>query len=242
MKILIVDDNPYVLALMQKSLEQHGEVEAYHDGADALLRAVDAPPDLIISDFRMKGLDGRQLVEKLRARPQTRKIPVILVATKSDIEEKLQSVADQVEDFIPKPFFVKDLVQRAKRTIDKIFLEKKQAEAAGSGVPGVIRGRLSEMGIMDLFQSLEMGAKSCCLTIGNAEGTENAQLFFVDGQIQHGVLGDLTGDAVVNKIVHWGDGTFEINFNAPRTTEHTTTTGTQGLLMDALRLLDEEGR
>lgn len=240
MKILVVDDNKHVLALMQKSLEAHAEVEAYHDGTDALLRALDSPPDLIISDYRMQGLDGRQLLEKLRARPQTRKIPVILVATKADIDERLQGLADQVEDFVPKPFFVRDLVQRAKRTLDKIFLERRQSEEAAGG-SGVIRGRLSEMSIMDLFQSLEMGSKTCCLTISDGRG-ESAQLYFADGQICHAVLGITVGDAVVNKIVHWNDGTFEINFNAPRTSEHTTTTGTQGLLMEALRLLDEENR
>ncbi len=240
MKILVVDDNPYVLALMQKSLEPHGEVEAYHDGADALLRAVDSPPDLIISDYRMKGLDGRQLLEKLRARPQTQKIPVILIATKSDIEERLQPVADQVEEFVAKPFFVRELVERAKRTMSKIRLEKRQAEA-GAAASGVIRGRLSEMNIMDLFQSLEMGSKTCCLTISDGVG-DSGELYFVDGQIQHAVSGPARGDQVVNKIVHWQDGSFEINFNAPRATEHTTSTGTQGLLMEALRLMDEENK
>ena len=240
MKILLVDDNPHVLALMQKSLEAHGEVEAYHDGTEALLRAIDSPPDLIISDYRMTGLDGRQLLEKLRSRAQTKEVPFILVATKADIEERLQPVADQVEDFVAKPFFVRDLVQRAKRTLDKVFLAKRQRESAATG--GAIRGRLSEMNIMDLFQSMEMGAKSCLITVSDSKGGDTAQLSFADGQLYNAVMGAVAGDKVVNQVVKWPEGTFEINFTATRPTDTNTSTGTQGLLMEAMRLMDEDNR
>lgn len=226
---------------MQKSLGGHGEVEAYHDAADAFLRAIDSPPDLIVSDYRMKGFNGRELLEKVRGRAETKGIPFILVASKTDIEEQLQGVADQVDEFVSKPFFSKDLLKRVKRTLDKAFLAKRQSESAAAG-SGNIRGRLSEMNIMDLFQSMEMGAKSCMMTVTDATGNESAQLYFGDGQVYHAVFGNITGDKVVNKIVKWPDGTFEINFSAPRATETTTTTGTQGLLMEAMRLMDEDNR
>ena len=74
------------------------------------------PPDLIISDFRMPGLDGRQLFEKLRGRENTRNIPFVFVASRGDIEEKLRpAVGGGVEDFIPKPFFMADLVRQTKK-------------------------------------------------------------------------------------------------------------------------------
>src|SRR5258708_8936229 len=102
----------------------------------------------------MKNMDGRALVQRLRGRAETRSVPVILVATKSDIEEELQGISDQVEELVPKPFFARDLVTRAKRAL----LNRRQADAAAAG-GSAIRGRLSEMNIMDLFQSMEMGAK-----------------------------------------------------------------------------------
>ena len=203
MKIFVVDDNPHVLALMQRTLEPHGEVEAYHDGAEALQRATVAPPDLIISDYRMKGLDGKALLNRIKGYAATKDIPVMLVATRADIDESLQDVAGQVEDFVAKPFFARDLMQRAKRTLDKLYIARKQSESAASG--GAFRGRLSEMNIMDLFQSMEIGAKTCLMTI--SDGNESAQLYFDSGQVYHCVMGDIKGDAVVNKIAKWQDGT-----------------------------------
>jgi CheY-like chemotaxis protein len=246
MKIFVVDDNPHVLALMQQTLDSHGEVEAYGDGADAFARATMSPPDLIVSDFRMKGMDGRVLVESLRARAETREVPVILVAAKADIDEELQTVADQVDEFVTKPFFARELAARAKRTLDKIYINKKQREAAAAGGSS-LRGKLSEMNIMDLFQAMEMGVKTCLITISNGE--HSAEIYFSEGQVYHCTLRpersatvEVKGDAVVNQVAKWKDGTFDINFSAPRSPEKTTETGTQGLLMEAMRLLDEENR
>ena len=166
-RVLVVDDNPLVRDLMAQALEPLCEVIIATDGADALLKAVDDPPDLIITDFKMPGLDGRQLYEKLRAREATRKTPFIFVASRGDIEEKLRPLV-AAEDFLPKPFFVADLVRLAKKVVDRLHLEKLQQRAAR---PGVIQGRLEEMGVAELMQSLEMGQKSCRLTLrrGDAE-------------------------------------------------------------------------
>ncbi len=80
-KILLVDDNPMVLGMLQQALSPLGEVTVATDGADALLKAVDNLPDVLISDYRMPGMDGRQLLEKLKSRPATAGIAVILMAS-----------------------------------------------------------------------------------------------------------------------------------------------------------------
>ena len=129
-QVLIVDDNPLIRDLMCHGMESHCEVISASDGADALLKSVDNPPDLIISDFRMPGLDGRQLFEKLRSRENTRNIPFVFVASRGDIEEKLRpAVGGGVEDFIVKPFFVADLVRQVKKIVDRLHLEKMQKHA-----------------------------------------------------------------------------------------------------------------
>src|SRR5579862_4081140 len=154
-RVLIVDDNPLIRELMCHGMESHCTVISASDGADALLKAIDHPPDLIISDFRMPGLDGRQLYEKLRGRENTRHIPFVFVASRGDIEEKLRpSVGGGVEEFIPKPFFIADLVRQVKKIVDRLHLEKMQRQASR---PGVIQGRLEEMSVTELMQSLEMG-------------------------------------------------------------------------------------
>lgn len=234
-KVLLVDDNPMVLGMLRQALSPLATVSTASDGADALLKAVDDPPDLLISDFQMPGMDGRQLVEKLKSRPATAATAVILLASKSDIADKL-SMQEPVDDMLEKPFFIKEATTRIKRVIDKIALEKMAKEAPGGSA---LRGSLAQMNVIDLVQSLEMGRKSCSLIITHE--SERCEMFFVEGQIKHAVYGSLAGDAAVYKVLSWTGGNFQIDFEG-RSKEHSTTLSTQGLLMEGLRLLDEANR
>ena len=161
-KILLVDDNPMVLALLRDALSPLAKVSTAGDGADALLKAVEEAPDLLVSDYRMPGMDGRQLVEKLKSRSTTSSISVILLATKSDISEKLSLQDHTADEFVEKPFFLREATQRIKRLIDKIALEKMSKSSSSDGI---VRGSLVQMNVIDLVQSLEMGRKSCSLTL-----------------------------------------------------------------------------
>ncbi len=230
--VLVVDDNPLVRELMAQALDPLCHVIIAADGADALLKAVDAPPDLIITDFKMPGLDGRQLYEKLRHREATRNTPFIFVASQGDIEEKLRPLV-AAEDFLSKPFFIPDLVRVAKKFVDRLHLEKLQQRASR---PGLIQGRLEEMGVAELMQSLEMGQKSCRLTL--RRGAQSCELYFAGGQCKDARLGNLEGDAAVFDAINWTDGEFEIDFAAVSDRTNTTRS-TTGLLMEAMRLMDE---
>jgi DNA-binding response OmpR family regulator len=233
-RVLVVEDNPLVMDLIKTGLDAHCELLTVSDGADALLKVIDDPPDMIISDYKMPGMDGRQLFEKLRGRERTRGIPFIFIASRSDVEEKIRPMVEGVEDFIVKPFYLKEFVRRAKKVIDRLHLEKLQQRASR---PGVIQGRLEEMSIMDLMQSLEMGQKGCKLSVQH--GKDKVEMFFVAGQCKHATFGSLTGDKAVFQAVGWTAGEFEIDFNAPPTDKATTTMSTQGLLMEGFRLMDE---
>jgi CheY-like chemotaxis protein len=224
-----------VLGMLQQALAPIGDVSIASDGADALLKAVDELPDVLISDYRMPGMDGRQLLEKLKSRPATSGIAVILMASKADISERL-SMQDPIEDYIEKPFFLKDATHKIKRVVDRIALEKLSKAAS---TDGILRGNLSQMNVIDLVQSLEMGRKSCLLTM--TKGDEKCEIYFNQGQAKHAAYGSITGDEAVFKVLRWTDGNFQVNFNGKSSLE-TTTLNTQGLLMEGLRLLDEAQR
>src|SRR6266851_5486367 len=234
-KLLLVDDNPMVLGMLQQALGSLAEVTAANEAADALLKAVDEPPDLLVCDYRMPGMDGRQLVERLKSRPATANFPTVLMASKADIAEKL-SPQDAADDYLEKPFFLKDATRRIKRMIDRIALEKMAKTAPSDGV---VRGNLSQMNVIDLMQSLEMGRKSCQLSLAH-EG-EKCVVFFVEGQVKHATYGSLVGDEAVFKVLRWTGGNFELDFES-KTDKETTQLNTQGLLMEGLRLLDESQR
>jgi CheY-like chemotaxis protein len=234
-KLLLADDNPLVRDLIEKGIESICEVVIASDGADALLKSIDEPPDVILCDYKMPGLDGRQLFEKLRGREATRHIPFLFMASRADIEERLRPLVDGVEDFIVKPFLIKDLVRVTKKVVDRLHLEKLQKRASR---PGVIQGRLEEMSMIDLMQSLEMGQKSCRLLV--RKGGEQGELYFASGQCRDARIGPTEGDDAVYKVLLWTEGEFEIDFNAANASTRTTTTrNTTGLLMEAMRLMDE---
>ena len=234
-KLLLVDDNPMVLDMLRHALAPFAQVTAAQDAADALLKAVDDPPELVVSDYRMPGMDGRQLVDKLKSRPAMGAFSVILMASRADIDERL-SPQDAADDYLAKPFFLKEATRRIKRTLDRIALEKMAKTAPSDGV---VRGNLSQMNVIDLMQSLEMGRKSCQLKLRN-QG-DQCEVFFVDGQVKHATYGSLVGDEAVFKVLRWTGGNFELNFEG-KTDKETTQLNTQGLLMEGLRLLDESQR
>ena len=233
-KLLLVDDNPMVLA-MHQALAPLAQVSTATDAADALLKAVDNPPDLLVCDYRMPGMDGRQLVERLKSRPATANFSTVLMASKADIAERL-SPQDAADDYLEKPFFLKEATRRVKRMIDRIALEKMAKTAPSDGV---VRGSLAQMNVIDLMQSLEMGRKSCQLSLSNE--ADKCEVFFVEGQVKHATYGSLVGDEAVFKVLRWTGGNFELNFEG-KTDKETTQLNTQGLLMEGLRLLDESQR
>ena len=234
-KLLLVEDNPMVLGMLQHALSPLAVVTAASESADALLKAVDDPPDLVVSDYRLPGMDGRQLIEKLKSRPKTANFSAVLMANKADIAERL-SPQDAADDYLEKPFFLREAVKRIKRMIDRIALEKMAKTAPSDGV---VRGNLAQMNVIDLMQSLEMGRKSCQLTL--TKDGDKCEVFFVEGQVKHATYGSLVGDEAVFKVLRWTGGSFELDFEG-KTNKETTQLNTQGLLMEGLRLLDESAR
>lgn len=206
------------------------------DGADALMKAIEVKPHLIISDYSMPVMDGRALFEKLRARKETQNIPFVFLASQKEIDERLRTVVDGVEDYFVKPFYVRELVRQARRITARL-LQSQMEQQGGRG--GNVTGKLTEMNLLDWMTSLEQGRKNCALVVRNAG--DECTLYFNEGQVTHAVYGDAKGDAAVFKVLRWTEGDWELDFSKT-SPEHTTTMSTQGLMMEGLRLLDEANR
>ena len=234
-KILVVDDNPTILQLMCQTLEKCGEIITATDGADALMKTIDAKPDFIISDYTMPVMDGRALFDNLRSRKETQNIPFVLMASQKEIDERLRMVLEDVEDYVVKPFFTRDLLQQARRITARLLQQRMEKQGGAAGT----KGRLAEISLIDWMQTLEQGRKTCALILRS--GGEDCTLYFSDGQVKHAVCGTLKGDAAVFKVLTWMDGDWEVDFqkNSP---ERTTTMSTQGLMMEGLRMMDEANR
>lgn len=229
--VLLVEDNPMVLALLREALESLAEVE-WETSGDA---ALDLPPDadLVLTDYNMGGINGVELVRRLRGKlPQ---VPALLMATKAEISN-LGPARNEFEEIIEKPFFVRDVMGQVRRVLDKVMLEEMAHQSQRGDE---LRGTLAQMGVIDLLQSLEMGRKTCALTL--ITSSERCTMYFADGQITHAECGRLVGDDAVYHAVAWNEGKFRIDFTG-RSARQTTKKTTQALLLEGLRLLDEASR
>jgi CheY-like chemotaxis protein len=233
-QVLLVDDNPIIRELMLEALSPLAGVQVFASASEAFRRAEAQAPDLIISDYRMPGLSGLELLAKLRISfPQ---VAVVILASRADITGPLAGSSPLVEEFIEKPFFVEEAVTRIKRVLDRITLSKATRDAADSTS---VRGTLAQMSVVDLLQTLDIGRKSCRLVLTRTG--QRGEMQFHDGQLVHATLGNIVGEAAVYEVVAWTEGVFLIDFERTEC-PHTVTHSTQSVLLEALRRFDEAQR
>ncbi|MBR4530114.1 MAG: response regulator [Lachnospiraceae bacterium] len=115
-RVMIIDDDTESLELMKKQLEALYEVEVYTAGAGALAAlagtAPDALPDLILLDIVMNGMDGYEVLDRLKANDTTRAIPVVFLTGMTDEMSEIRGLEMNVVDYLKKPVAGKVLFAR----------------------------------------------------------------------------------------------------------------------------------
>ncbi|GAB5534294.1 MAG: hybrid sensor histidine kinase/response regulator transcription factor [Rubricoccaceae bacterium] len=116
--VLVVDDNNDIRTYLRRHLETAGyRVLEADDGEDALDRIREQLPDLVVSDVMMPRLDGLGLCRAIRSSPETDFIPVLLLTAKAAPEDQLEGLAELCDDYLTKPFDVRQLVARVDTLI-----------------------------------------------------------------------------------------------------------------------------
>ncbi|HEU4539413.1 MAG TPA: response regulator, partial [Polyangiaceae bacterium] len=111
-RVLLADDNADMREYVERLLREYWDVEAVADGAAALASALRSPPDLVLSDVMMPGLDGFALLAALRADERTAAVPVLLLSARAGEEAALEGFAAGAADYLVKPFSSRELVAR----------------------------------------------------------------------------------------------------------------------------------
>jgi putative two-component system response regulator len=113
--ILVVDDTPGILSLMNSVLEGDYKVKIANGGEKALkIVASDSPPDLILLDIMMPGMDGYEVCRRLKHDPKTMNIPVIFFTAMSEMEDEQKGLELGAVDYVPKPISVPIVMARVK--------------------------------------------------------------------------------------------------------------------------------
>ena len=134
-KVLVVDDNPMILKLLNIILSQDYDVTIKSNGIDALNWLEDAHfPDLIISDLKMPYFDGTSFVRNLKISGYYKETPVIVLSGADDLEKQVKNMPFPVEGYIKKPFNPANL----KTIIENVFNSNKNTTSDNSeGEPSV---------------------------------------------------------------------------------------------------------
>jgi signal transduction histidine kinase/DNA-binding response OmpR family regulator len=127
-RILLADDNSDMRAYVRRLLEARGyEVETVADGGAALAAARARPPDLILSDVMMPGLDGFGLLRAVRGDLALASIPVILLSARAGEEAKVEGLEAGADDYLIKPFAARELLARVDANIHLARLRREAA-------------------------------------------------------------------------------------------------------------------
>ncbi|QYO64306.1 response regulator [Leptolyngbya sp. 7M] len=128
--ILAVDDNPTNLATLSQTLKHAGwQVRVAIDGESAIAKAHYEPPDLILLDVEMPGMNGFEVCQQLKANAATQSIPVIFTTALADLDSKVKGLSLGAVDYIIKPFEAQEVVARVQvhlqlRHLTKMLEEK----------------------------------------------------------------------------------------------------------------------
>ena len=103
--ILVIDDDPLNRRLLTATLEHQGhQTSSAEDGKTALAMLADDPPDVVLLDLVMPGMDGIEVLERIKADEELRHLPVIVISGVDDAESVVRCIEMGAEDFLPKPF------------------------------------------------------------------------------------------------------------------------------------------
>lgn len=113
MRILLVEDEQRIVRLLERGLAAHGhQLEAAADGEDGLVMAGDEGIDLVILDIGLPGMDGHEVLRRLRAsRPD---LPVLMLTARDEVTSKVRALDAGADDYLTKPFALEELMARVR--------------------------------------------------------------------------------------------------------------------------------
>ena len=118
-RVLIVEDNEEIRWLVAERLKSEFIVLEAVDGSAGLKVATEQTPDLVITDLMMPGMEGTELCRRLKMNLETSHIPIIMLTAKATQDQKLEGLEAGADDYIPKPFDIRELEVRARNLVEQ---------------------------------------------------------------------------------------------------------------------------
>ncbi|MEM6794633.1 MAG: response regulator, partial [Acidobacteriota bacterium] len=217
-RIFMVDDEADLVWTLTRHFQRElpdFEFLGFSDPAEALQAFNEKPPHLLITDLRMKTLDGLELVRVARERAPDLLVLVITAYGTPEIRERAQQLG--VLEIVDKPFDHRWLIQRVQQALARL---------------STFSGQLSLPMLSDLVQILALSRRTGSLKV--TERDEGGQVWFEDGKVAHCVFGDIEGRDAFAQLMRLQRGKFQMGYDdepPKRTIDETL----DGLLLDSMR-------
>ena len=235
--LLVVDADPRSQHILEVALRKAGfAVTTAADGAEALRKVQRSPPDLVLSELSLPGQDGVALCRALRGDSRLGGTPVLLMNADRAQPTREAALKAGADDFLVKPLLIKELVAR----IRTLLTDREQARYAQRGSAAALTGSVSDLGLVDLFTSLENWQKTAVVLCEAGDG-RSARVWVRDGQVVDAEVDPIAGEAAFYRLLTWESGSFRVEFG-PVDREAHSDAGTQALLMEGMRRIDEMAR
>ena len=136
-RILVIEDDPDIALSLRLKLERDGgyTVETVEDGSAGMRSAIDRPPDLVLLDVNLPGMDGFEVCRNLRKNPATAATPVIMLTARIDESDRISGLDLGADDYITKPFSPKEALARIRAVL-------RRSERADAGPDALADGAL----------------------------------------------------------------------------------------------------
>ena len=124
-RLLVVEDEQALALLLRYNLEAEGyAVEQVERGDEAEVRIAEISPDLVILDWMLPGVSGLEICRRLRARDETRDLPIIMLTARGEETERVRGLSVGADDYVVKPFSVPELMARVKSLLRRARPER----------------------------------------------------------------------------------------------------------------------
>ncbi|MGE5723463.1 MAG: response regulator, partial [Sphingomonadales bacterium] len=120
-RLLVVEDDSALAELLTFTLQREGfQVEQTPNGEEALLLAVENPPDLIILDWMIEGVPGIEVCRRLRRGKETRNIPILMLTARTEEDDRIRGLEVGADDYVTKPFSPRELLARIHAVLRRV--------------------------------------------------------------------------------------------------------------------------
>ena len=120
-RVLIVEDEEALATLLEYNLGQEKfDVTLAADGEEGILKIEENPPDVVILDWMLPKISGIEICRRIRSRPETRNIPIIMLTARSEEADRIRGLETGADDYLTKPFSTNELIARVRAVLRRI--------------------------------------------------------------------------------------------------------------------------